>query len=138
VKNSNRLRRLLFGLGIIACSLPSLAGAGSRAIKATVCAICADPKTFTGRVVSISGEYESDGIEREVVTDPECHDMGIAIMTPRHFKGEAEFFESVQQGSPLDKKVTGTFIGRFIWHPQVVPKRILELTEVRNFSVTMR
>jgi hypothetical protein len=135
VKNSNRLRRLLFGLGIIACSLPSLAGAGSRAIKATVCAICADPKTFAGRVVSISGEYESDGIEREVVTDPECHDMGIAIMTPRHFKGEAEFFEAVQRAHlwicqmkrPMNVPVTF-----------LVPKRILELTEVRNFSVTMR
>ena len=140
MNSANGIRRVLIGIGIVACSLQSLAETGSRTIAATVCAICADPKTFAGRVVSVSGEYNSDGIERAVVTDPRCYDVGIAIWTPRHFNGEAEFLKALQQGHPgtLDKKVTGTFVGRFIWHPHDVPKRILELTEVRGLSVTMK
>jgi hypothetical protein len=140
MNNTKGLRRVLVAIGIIACSLHSLAETGSRTITATVCAICDDPKAFSGKVISVAAEYNSDGIERAVVTDPKCYNVGIAISIPRHFKGEAEFLKAVQQGQPgtLDKKVTGTFVGRFTWHPHDAPTRILELTEVRDLSVTMK
>lgn len=140
MNDANGLRRALIGIGIVACTLQSLGQTSGPTITATVCAICADPKAFAGKLVTVSGEYNSDGIERAVVTDPRCHDVGIAIRTPRHFRGEAAFLKTLQQGSPgtLDKKVTGTFIGRFIWHPQDIPKRTLELDEVRDLSVTLK
>ena len=140
MNNANGLRKFLVGIGIIACSLQSLAETGSRTITSTVCAICANPKAFSGKVISVTGEYNSDGMHGSVLTDPKCDAVGIAIWAPAHFKGDDEFRKAVQQGSPgtLDKKVTGTFVGRFIWHPQDMPKRILELTEVRNLSVTMK
>lgn len=137
---ANGLRRALIGIGIIVCTLQSSGETGDRTITATVCAISADPKTFAGKVVSVSGEYNSDGMHGSVLTDPKCDAVGIAIKAPAHFKGDDDFRKAVQQGSPgtLDKKVTGTFIGRFIWHPQDMPKRILELEEVRDLSVTMK
>jgi hypothetical protein len=143
MKNANGLRRVLIGtwIGIAACSLQSLGETGSQTTTATVCAICADPKTFAGKLVSVSGEYFDDGMHGSVLTDPRCDSVGIAISATQHFKGDSEFRKALQQGrlpGTTGMKVTGTFVGRFVWHPHDMPKWILVLTEVRDVSVTMK
>jgi hypothetical protein len=141
VNNANSLWRILVAIGIAACSLQSLADTDSQTTTATVCAICADPKTFDGKEVSVSGEFTNDGMHGSVLTDPNCNAVGIAITAPQHFKGDAEFQKALQQGrlpGTTGMKVTGTFVGRFTWHPHDIPKRILVLKEVRDLSVTMK
>lgn len=110
-----------------------------RVWPTSVCAIAADPVRFADRLVLVSGRYESDGIERSVLTDDKCRDKGIAVSTPASFDGEAAFTKALSSGYPgtLDKIVTGTFVGTFRWQPAEVPKRVLELREVRNLSVVM-
>jgi hypothetical protein len=110
------------------------------ALEPTVCSIAATPGRFDGKIVSVFGQIESDGIERTVLTDSGCVNLGIAISAPAHFKGEAEFTKALDTGHPgtLDKKITGTFVGKFVWKPREVPKRILELKEVRNLSIVMK
>ena len=113
---------------------------GDRSTKTTVCEISANPLRFTGKTVMFSGQYESDGIERSVLTDNKCKDVGIAVSAPAHFKGEADLMKALRLGHPgtLDKTISGTFSGKFEWHPRKNPKRVLTLTEVRNVSAAMK
>ncbi len=106
----------------------------------TVCSIAATPGRFDGKIVSVFGQIESDGIERTVLTDSGCLNLGIVISAPAHFKGEAEFIKALETGHPgtLDKKITGTLVGKFVWRPREVPKRIIELKEVRKLSIVMK
>jgi hypothetical protein len=117
------------------------AESGKKGPEPTVCSISADPGQFNGKTVSISGLLESDGIERTVLIDSTCKKLGIAISSSGHFKGEAKLLNALRTGHPgtLDKEITGTFVGKFVWKSrEVSPKRILVLKEVRNVSIVMK
>ena len=124
---------LLLAVAIIAPSV------GSQKTKLSVCSISAHPARFAGKIVVLSSQLNSDGIERENLTDKDCDDVGIAILAPNHFKGEAEFVKALQTGHPgtLDKTISGTFVGKFIWRPHDIPKWSLILREVRNITTVM-
>src|SRR5208283_2342819 len=44
----------------------------SKAINTTVCEVVEDPLRFVGKRVRFSAKFQSDGIERSVLTDPNC------------------------------------------------------------------
>jgi hypothetical protein len=69
-------------------------------MKTTVCAISAHPARFAGKKVALSGQLNSDGIEMVTLTDKNCEDVGIAIVTPDHFIGEAAFVAALHTGHP--------------------------------------
>ena len=74
--------------------------AGTRAQSpVTVCSLAAHPENFAGKIVALSGELNSDGIERVVLTDEHCEDFGVAIMTPNHFKGGGQFRQCSSHGT---------------------------------------
>jgi hypothetical protein len=133
-----RLFLATMGLLILGC-LPSIA-AEAGVLEATICSISSDPQSFDGKIVLLHGQLNSDGIENTNITNKSCESYGIAIVTPTHFKGEARYIRTLQTGHPgtLDKTITGTFVGRFIWQPRKIPKRVLELKEVRDISVVMK
>src|SRR5258708_38901794 len=80
----------------------------------TVCSISANPGFFDGKTVSISAQFESDGVERTVLTDSNCPKVGIAIEGKARVKGEEMLLRALQMGHPgtLDKRITGTFTGK--------------------------
>jgi hypothetical protein len=126
---------------MVAGYFPAYAANGvGKPMEATVCSISDDPTHFAGKNVVVSGQLESDGIERVVLTDKDCDRYGIAISTPEHFAGEESFIKAFSVGHPgtLDKTITGTFIGKFRWQPGKVPKRILVLQEARGVTVAMK
>jgi hypothetical protein len=111
-----------------------------KPIKTTVCEISVNPTRSAGKTVVFVSRFESDGMERSVLTDSTCMDVGLSVSTPEHFKGEDELKKALSVGRPgtLDKTITGTFTGRFLWRPRKNPKRVLTLTEVRDLSSAMK
>ncbi|WP_263368460.1 hypothetical protein [Edaphobacter bradus] len=109
-------------------------------IETTVCAVSSEPSKFEGRLLEIRAQFESDGIERSVLTDKDCINFGIAPLSPKRYVGESALTKALSKGHPgtLDKTIIGTFIGKFSWHPDQIPNRTLSLQEVRNVSVVMK
>ena len=98
----HRMKNFLL-VGICGLSLTnSFINAQDRkaAPEPTVCSIAANPGRFDGKIVSVFGQIESDGIERTVLTDNGCGNLGIAISAPAHLKGEAEFTKALDTGHP--------------------------------------
>ena len=129
---------VICGLLFIGASLRAPAQSSIEPIKTTVCEISGNPTRFARKMVVFSSQFESDGIERSVLTDRNCIDVGIAVSTPKHYIGEAALSKALSVGRPgtPDKVIKGTFVGRFKWQPQGNPKRILILSEVRSLSST--
>jgi hypothetical protein len=127
--------------GFLSTTLFSCADVKKNSQELTVCSVSANPEHFSGKIITVSGRLESDGIERTTLMDEGCEGTGIAISAPTHFKGEAGLTKAFEKGHPgtLDKRIAGTLVGKFEWHPQAVsPKRLLVLKEARNISVVMK
>lgn len=124
---------------LIFVSLTSRAD-GRPPIKTTVCEISAHPERFAGKRVALFAQLNSDGIERVTLTDETCEDVGIAVVAPDHFVGEAAFIAALRTGHPgtLDKTISGAFIGIFHWQPDKIPKRILVLKEAKSIRTVMK
>ncbi len=134
------MNRLLVVVSVLFCGLALAGKCFARRlvtpVKTTVCEISADPNRFAGKIVVFASRFESDGMERSVLTDSACTDVGLSVSTPEHFRGEDQLKKALSLGRPgtLDKTITGTFTGRFLWRPTKTPKRVLTLTEVRDLS----
>jgi hypothetical protein len=90
--------------------------------------------------VVVTAQYKSDGIERVILVDPDCEEVGITPRTPKHYTGEADLAKALSVGRPgtLDKIIKGTFVGKFRWSPQENQKFILVLGQVRDLSSMMK
>ena len=90
----------------------------SKAISTTICEIVEDPLRFVGNRVRFSARFDSDGIERSVLTDASCG-RGIEPFVPdeieRHPDIEA-LDRALRQGmrGTMDKRIVATFTGRFV------------------------
>ena len=131
---------LIYGSFIFQYRSTALAESEKEPIRATVCEISTSPNRFAGKKIMVSGRFESDGIERSVITDDSCSDSGISVSTPTHFIGEDKLKEALMVGKPgtLDKIIIGTFLGTFRWDPKGDPKRIIVVSEVRNLSFSIK
>src|SRR5258708_27817125 len=113
-----QMNRLLIVLSVLLCGLiiagKCVAQRLVKPIKTTVCEISANPTRFAGKTVVFASRFESDGMERSVLTDSDCKDFGLSVSTPEHFKGEDVLKKALSVGRPgtLDKTITGTFTGR--------------------------
>jgi len=79
-------------------------------------------------------------MERAVLVDPHCEEVGITPKTPKHYTGEDDLAKALSVGRPgtLDKTIKGTFVGRLRWSPQENQKLILVLSQVSDLSFTMK
>jgi hypothetical protein len=109
----------------------------SKPVETTVCAVSSHPEVFAGKLLRVSGELNSDGMHAVVLTDTHCKEYGITLTAIQAFVGEAKYRKALGTGNPgtLDKRITGIFVGRFVWQPKKLPKRVLVLREVHGLSI---
>ena len=74
--------------GFLSTTLFSCADVKKNSQELTVCSVSANPEHFSGKIITVSGRLESDGIERTTLMDEGCEGTGIAISAPTHFKGK--------------------------------------------------
>lgn len=125
----------LFGF-LLASSFPT----EQSSIRASVCSICSNPEHYSSKLVTVSGYLESDGTHLTVIVDRRCVAYGLAISAPESYKGEEQVAGALSKGYPgtLDKTISGTFIGQFLWKPNEIPRRVLVLKEVRDITTVMK
>lgn len=112
----------------------------STATRMSLCELAENAFSYDGRLVEVSAEVRSDGIERTIIFDRHCPNSGAALVRKRR-DGEdvAALQNALSSGrlrGTLDKRIEGTFVGYFRWHPIVGPVRTLELVSVRDVKVT--
>jgi hypothetical protein len=125
---------------VLACAAP--AQAPLNAIRTTVCAVVASPRTYSGKVISITGRVESDGTHGSMVVDDRCIELGIGLTAHNRYRGEETLASALGRRYPgtIDKTINAIVIGTFKWNPKEDPPRVLvlELQEVRDVSVVMK
>ena len=113
----------------------------SKAINTTVCEIVEDPLRFVGKRVRFSARFDSDGIERSVLTDPSCG-RGIEPFVPDEVEQHPDidaFDRALDQGmrGTIDKRIVATFTGRFVVRDSHSRLRfVLNIERVDDLKVT--
>jgi hypothetical protein len=107
-------------------------------VNVTLCAVRVSPEKFNNRLVTISAQYESDGMEREGLSDASCG--GIALRIPSNARGTEQLRLALRRGyaGTVDKKVKGTFTGFFRWNPDNHPPGSLDVQSIDNVTVENR
>jgi hypothetical protein len=101
------------------------------------CDLAKNPKRFNNQEITVTAQYESDGVEREGLSDSTCKESGVALEIARDAKGTDQLRAALHGGYPgtLDKTVIGTFNGIFHWLPENHPPRVLSVRSMQGFSV---
>jgi hypothetical protein len=130
-----------FGVLVFIATVPTfvtkLGHTEVRARTVTVCSLVTAPKQFNGILISVSGQYRSDGIEREGLFDSSCKDAGIGLIIPANAIGKEKLQAALSSGAPgtLDKVITGTFVGVFYWNADGHPPRSLIVQRMSSITV---
>lgn len=137
---SRRLDRWFGRMIILAAALIAACGgvsAQSNGLIVSLCALAAAPEKFNDQLVTISAQYESDGTEREGLSDPSCREAGTELRMLRSTRGTKKLRLALRGGYPgtLDKTVKGTFTGVFHWNPENHPPRSLDVQGIENVRV---
>lgn len=103
----------------------------------SLCDLAKNPKRFNNQEITVTAQYESDGVEREGLSDSTCKESGVALEISRDAKGTDQLRAALHGGYPgtLDKIVIGTFNGIFHWLPENHPSRVLSVRSMQGFSV---
>jgi hypothetical protein len=140
------MKLLLMMFWLTVCLTPS-ASASTRLVfgngqsttpTVTVCDVAKDPQRYDNLQISIRAQYDSDGIEREGLSDPLCPEAGLALEIGHSTKGRDKLQTAMRGGYPgtLDKTVVGTFMGVFHWRPNGHPPRVMTVLKMDNFTVS--
>jgi hypothetical protein len=107
-------------------------------IETNLCAIIANPKHFDHKLVRFSAHYESDGMEHSLLEDQAKCKWGIDPHFPEHLKGEEHLDRAVWIDHPgtRDKIIFATWTGVFRYHPGQIPRWILNIQAMTDFSFT--
>jgi hypothetical protein len=107
-------------------------------IPTIICDVLRTPDLFAEKCVQLQGRFLSDGLEHSVIVDESCGKMGLE---PWATDKITERLDEViwQPGSgpgTFDRRITGLFIGRFVWRPHATcDVRVLEISEVNGLKV---
>jgi hypothetical protein len=114
----------------------------SRAIITTVCEIVEDPLRFVGKRVGFSARFDSDGIERSVLTDLSCG-RGIEPFVPDEVEQHPDieaFDRALGQGmrATIGKRIVATFSGRFVLRDSYSSRLrfVLNIERIDDLKVT--
>jgi hypothetical protein len=114
-------------------------------VNTSICELVADPQRFSGKIVEVQAQYESDGIHSRVLVDPKCPG-GILPSGQAHdpLVGSS-LLEALQHGCPgtRDKQIVATWIGEYHWEPENKPgsgkaPRWLDVQKIENLEVKPR
>lgn len=117
---------------IIAC------GDASRqpAVATTICKIGELPQQYEQKTVVVRALARTDGVERTVLVDPECVEVGVAASWPVEPSGSVKsFVMMLRSNNPARISITATFTGKFVWSKAGRPERRIVLEDVRGMSV---
>ncbi len=120
----------------LACAIPEIHCREAAPENVTVCAISKNPAQYDGRAVSVYGDFESDGIERVILSDRSCN-KALALQLVPTPKGYDNLTKALQGGLPgtLDKVVKARFTGAFQWRPDKTPSFVLSVDEITQVSL---
>lgn len=116
------------------------AAPSGRVLSTSVCELVSVPRKFHDRIIRVSAEVNSDGIERTVIFSDKCPDKGVSLIVPPKVAGTGGAIalrNAIYSGRPgtTGKHISATFTGRFLWRPKEVPSRMLVLQDVKNIKV---
>jgi hypothetical protein len=102
----------------------------------SLCDVARNTERYDNQEITVTAQYESDGVEREILSDAACKESGFALEILRDTKGKNELRVALHGGYPgtLDKTVVGTFTGVFHWVPDGHPPRVLRVRSMKDFS----
>jgi hypothetical protein len=105
--------------------------------KVSFCDVARNPERYNNQEITVTAQYDSDGMEREGLSDPACKESGFSLEMLRETKGKDQLRIALHGGYPgtLDKTVSGTFTGVFHWMPKEHPPRVLTVRRMEGFSV---
>jgi hypothetical protein len=111
---------------------------GEEPIRTNVCAIVHNPTKFNGKLVSFGAFYESDGIEHSILLDEASCRWGIAPIFPQKLPGEDELENALFMDYPgtRNKVIHATWMGRFRYRPNRIPRWELQIREMKDFKFT--
>ena len=103
---------------------------------ATVCSIANAPALHANREIRIHAAILSDGIEHILLVDESCPRVGIVpvFSAVDEQTGGAALIRAISAGQPgtVDKAVSATFTGVFMWKEPNYPDLALRLTSVSD------
>ena len=136
IEVSNYRREIIGTLLFLVCAIFE-----GRCVEATpedvsVCAIVQDPAQYNGHAVSVYGDFESDGIERVILSDRLCNKALTLQFVPTP-SGYDELMKALRGGLPgtLDKVVKARFTGVFRWRSDKIPGFVLSVDEISQVSL---
>jgi len=133
------LRHLAFCLATSVYFLLSIPTASAQTTRSAVslCDVVKNPERYDNEEITVAAQYDSDGVEREGLSDPTCKESGIALLMLHETKGRDQLRAALHGGYPgtLDKTVTGTFIGVFHWDPKGHPPGVMNVRSMQDFTV---
>jgi len=126
---------LLLFLGCVVSM--ALAGQEPTPRAVSLCDLGKAPEKFDGQLILVTAQYESDGTEREGLSDSLCRNLGVALTFTETTLGKEDLRTALHGGYPgtLDKTITGTFVGVFQWRPGSHPPRDLAVKKMYDFKV---
>ena len=113
----------------------------SEVVNTKVCEIVEDALQFVDKRVRFSARFDSDGIERSVLTDPSCG-RGIEPFVPDEVEQHPDIEaldRALDQGmrGTIDKRIVATFTGRFVVRDSDLGLRfVLHIEQVDDLKVT--
>lgn len=141
-----------YTLALIAVLLLQPGGHTTHAspIKTSVCEVASNPAVYNGKLVTLRAQFESDGIERSVIVDENCPQLGILPYDAAdNIPGAKSLDEALATGHPstLTKTISATFTGEFHYSPKPemcmfvskeLCRRSIKLFEIRDLVLTMK
>jgi len=104
--------------------------------KTTVCEIMKNTEQYDGRRVLVSVFIESDAMHGSFLVDASCPHVGIPLGPSISNKGMEELHTAIWKGLPgtIDKTITVTVKGIFMWAPDSFPTHELIIEEIHDMK----
>ena len=136
----------LFGASFFALNgfAAGLSHAANQPGAPSACDVVRNAQDLSGKVIELHAEYETDGYHYTHLMDPRCpHSDAISVVVFPEFTDEPSIQSLLKitfqgQAGTLDKKIVGTFRGKFNLHADQFSKYELELQHVENLQVEPR
>jgi hypothetical protein len=111
VKIYHLIRQATVGVTFLCLPFRPIAHASpqSTGMKVTLCVLASNPEKYDNRYVTITAYYESDGVEREGLSDPSCNEAGLELLLSHRRKGQGQLQDALRGGHPgtLDNVIMG-------------------------------